>query len=249
MKFLSFLAVLALTLSAHGQDTAYTALNAVGKAKGQAYLDNLLNLEGLDGNSQPGSWRLIFEDSSSRGGYREVEMRGGEIVSQRAPLKNPLGNSERVNLDRLQLDSDGAFTVAEREAVRRKISFATANYLLQSDAATRAPFWRVQLLDGSGSIVQTLRISADNGSIIGGRSNASEDATQSDYVETDSSDSSDNVSLADQADSDSDSTELKIHRSFIRAGRNIGNGFKHVGGSLQEIFTGRRTIDKDLPSE
>ena len=239
---------LLLCLFAHqawAQDTAYTALNAVGKVRGDAYLDNLLNLEGLSGNTQPGSWRLVFEDVSSRAGYREIEVRGGEIVSQRAPLKNPFDSTDRVNLNQLQLDSDGAFTVAEREAVRQKVRFSSANYLLLSDPDTGAPIWRVQLLNNAGRVVLTSRISADSGRILGigvSRRTAAPDQrpTRRSVVVEDYDEPTNDEGI---------STEQKIHRGFVRTGRSIGNGFRRVGGSLQEIFTGRRTIDRDLQDE
>lgn len=249
MRLLFFLLFCAFSVSAIAQDTAYTALNTVGKVRGDAYLDNLLNLEGLSGDTQPGSWRLIFEDASSRAGYREIEVRGGEIISQRAPLKNPFGASDRVNLNRLQLDSDGAFTVAEREAVRQRIRFNSANYLLLNDPDTGNPAWRVQLLNSAGRVVLTTRISADTGRVlaIGGGPRRS----QPDF-EPEPRPSRRSVVVEDYDDAGYDegiSTEQKIHRGIVRTGRSIGNGFRRVGGSLQEIFTGRRTIDSDLRDE
>ncbi len=250
MKIFSILAFGALTISAFAQETAYQALNAVGKVKGQPFLDNLLNLEGIEGNSQPGSWRMVFEDQTSRSGFREMEVRGGQIVGQRAPLTSPRGNGSRINLDRLQLDSDGAFTVAEREAARSHVSFAQANYFLEADGESSNPVWSVQLADTTGNIVQKLRISADNGGVIRGSAGSPIlVAPNSDYVENTTRETTTTVSMADQPDNENDTTELKIHRTMLRTGRNIKNGFKHVGGSIQEVFTGRRTVDQDLPGE
>ncbi|MEO7933583.1 MAG: hypothetical protein ABIT76_10535 [Chthoniobacterales bacterium] len=249
MKIFSVLAFCAFTISAFAQETAYQALNTVGKVKGQPFLDNLLSLEGLEGGSQPASWRLTFEDNTSRSGFREMEVRGGQIVSQRAPLKSPHGNGSRINLDRLQLDSDGAFTVAEREAARGHVSFARTNYFLEADGESGNPIWRVQLLDTTGNPVQTLRISADSGSMVRANGEApARVAPNSDYVEETTTRET-TTTVADQPDSEGDSTELKIHRTMIRTGRTIKNSFKHVGGSIQEVFTGRRTVDKDLPGE
>ncbi len=251
VKLFSILCLFVTALSAIAQESAYNALNSVGKSKGQPYLDNLLNLEGLNGNSQPSSWLMTFSDPASRSGIREVEVRGGAIISQRTPVNSPYGNAARVNLDRLQLDSDGAFTVAEQEAARQQISFSTAGYLLQSDSTNGTPVWRVQLFNSSGALVQTLRISADNGSVLGGRGPVAP-RSRDDYASSGDSapvNNSEEVSIADQPDGPNDSTELKIHRSAVRAKRNVKNAFKHFGGSLQELFTGRRTVDKNLPGE
>ncbi len=247
MKIFSAFVLLALTVSGLAQQTAYQALNVVGKVRGEAFLDNLLLLEGKDGNSQPGDWTLVFQDSSSRGGYREIEVRRGEIVSQRAPMRGPDGAASPVNLNRLQLDSDGAFIVAEREAVRQRIRFSTANFRLESADDSGAPIWRVQLFNQSGDEVQTLRVAADSGNIVGRREVSA--GPSSDYVVQDERPVERTESVDDQPESESDSPELKIHRTAIRTGRSIKNAFKHVGGSLQEVFTGRRTIDRNSTEE
>ena len=249
MKILSTFVFCYIAVSAFAQQTAYQALNVVGKVRGEAFLDNLLVLQGKDGHSQPGYWTLIFRDNASRGGYREIEVRGGEIASQRAPLRGPDEAAHPVNLNRLQLDSDGAFTVAEREAALKRISFSTAIYSLESADDSGAPVWRVQLLNQSGDQVQSLQIAADSGNIVGRREASS--AQSRDYVVQDERTESieRTETVADQPESDSDSPELKIHRTAVRTSRNIKNAFKHVGGSLQEVFTGRRTIDRNSTEE
>ena len=248
MKILFAFSLVVVTASAFAQQTAYQALNVVGKVRGEAFLDKLLLLEGKNGKSQPGDWTLVFSDSTSRGGYREILVRHGEIVSQRAPLHGPEGAANTINLNRLQLDSDGAFTVAEREAVQKRIRFSTANYTLESADDSGAPVWRVQLLDQSGAQVQTLRIAANSGNIVGRREDSS--APSRDYVVQDErSENIERTESADQPDSESDSPELKIHRTAVRTGRDIKNAFKHIGGSLQEVFTGTRTIDRDSTEE
>jgi len=247
VKIISLALLGAFTISVAAQETAYQALNAVGKVKGQSFLDNLLFLDGTDGNNQPRSWRMTFEDGSARSGVREIEVRGGEIISQRAPANNSSGNFAPVNLNRLQLDSDGAFTVAERESRRQRISFAQANYRLTAQGAARTPVWQVELVDRTGAVVQTTRISADNGVVLGSKERSSE--SRDDYVEETTVRRTETTSEEDEPESDRVSTELKIHRTMVRTGRSIGRGFRHVGGSIQEVFTGRRTIDKDDPEE
>ena len=237
MKIFSALALLALIVSATGQETAYQALRAVANVKGEAFLDSLLIAEGREGNMQPATWRLVFEDATSRAGFREIEVQGGEIISQRAPIKPSADAPAPVDLNRLQLDSDGAFTVAEGEATRDQIRFTSANYLLQADDATGLPSWKVELLDGSGSIVQTVRVSADSGAIIG--SAESPVVSRDPDAEGEEPDRSRDIA-------DSNSTESQIHNGAVEAGRTVKNAFKRVGGSIQEVFTGRRTIDKDV---
>jgi hypothetical protein len=250
VKIFSALALFAFTVSGLAQETAYQALTTVGKIKGEAYLDNLLYLEGREGGSQPGNWRLIFEDPASRAGFREIEVQNGQIVSQRAPLKSSFGDSGRINLDRLQLDSDGAFTVAQREAARQRVRFAKANYYLQASGDAGAPTWRVELVDASGEVVQSMQVSAADGRVVGAGQRQVQPSQDGDYVvEETTEETVVTRSVADQPDREDDSTELKIHRSAVRTGRTIKNTFKQIGGSFQEVFTGRRTVDRDLEGE
>ena len=233
-------ALLALTTPCHAQETAYQALNAVGKVKGDTFLDTLLSMEGVEGNSQPETWKMVFEDRTTRGGFREIEVRDGEIISQRSPTKSPLGSGDRIDLNRLQLDSDGAFTVATQSANRDRVRFKSASYILEAQNESGAPAWRVNLLDASGNSDESVRISADTGRVIGKDQNRERDAET--IVET-----QDSRETVTRSENNGESTELKIHRTAVRTGRTISNGVKRMGGSIQEIFTGRRTIDRDLP--
>ncbi|MFM8790119.1 MAG: hypothetical protein ACKOEI_09770, partial [Chthoniobacterales bacterium] len=50
--------------------TAYEALMSVGRQKGNAYLDNLVEMRAVEGTPQPEQWTMLFRDASARGGLR-----------------------------------------------------------------------------------------------------------------------------------------------------------------------------------
>jgi hypothetical protein len=64
----------------------------------------------------------------------------------------------------IQLDSDGAFAIANTEALRCEISFDRLNYSLKLEGGF--PVWRVELLDGPATMVGSLKIAADTGKVI-----------------------------------------------------------------------------------
>lgn len=216
-------------------ETLYTALNTVGTAKGDKFLDSLVVAEGLSGDSQPPRWRFIFDDPAAQGGVRNIEVLGGEIVAESTPRRNPFPSTGLISLNKLQLDSDGAFAVANAEAKRRKIGFDAANFFLRTDESIGAPVWRIELLNSDREVLTTVSLSADTGMVTRVEGNQGRpDAADTEEIARDT-----------DAVSNSNSTEQKIHRGFVSIGQTFRRGFRTVGGSVQEIFTGRRTFDKE----
>jgi len=158
------LATITLTHSALAAETAYSALRVYGKKEGEQALYRVLELRGKSGVPQPATWRLTIEEPRARGGVREIEVRSGRIVGERTPVGRDLGAP--MNFTRLNLDSDGVFTVANQEAEKRGVPFDRVDYTLASGSGGGAPLWVVELFDGSKGRVGTLRISADTGAIV-----------------------------------------------------------------------------------
>ena len=100
--------------------TAYEALRVVGKVKGDAMLDRVVEVRATKGAPVPGIWKVVVTDPQSRGGVREFDVKGASLAGERTPPTGP--NSQLMNMNQLNLDSDGAYTVAEREA--KKSGFA-----------------------------------------------------------------------------------------------------------------------------
>jgi hypothetical protein len=149
-------------LAALAGDTAYDALRAVGAKFGTESQTRLLEITGRSGRPQPSLWSVQIEDPSGRGGQLQVNVQRGAVVGQTRPPGG--GPSGRLNLAQIQLDSDGAFAIANAEAIRCEISFDRLNYSLKLESGF--PVWRVELLDGPTTLVGSLKISADTGNII-----------------------------------------------------------------------------------
>ncbi|MEQ1861315.1 MAG: hypothetical protein ABMA13_15440 [Chthoniobacteraceae bacterium] len=143
-------------------DTAYKALRVLGKQQGEKTLNRVVELRGRSGAPQPQVWKIIASDPTARGGLIEVEVQRGRIISQRTPTGR---SSATMDLNQLNLDSDGAFTIADQELRKEGIPFDRIDYLLRSSAQQQPPTWQLELFD-RGNKVATFRIAADTGTVI-----------------------------------------------------------------------------------
>lgn len=175
MKYwgVGFFAVLFVVTAgfASAQETAYAAMRVVSAAKGFGMLEKLVEVQGKDGGPQPESWTLLFNDPSARGGVREIVVQDGAIVSERTPLGgfSGVGDLPVLPTSRLNLDSDGAFRLAEQEAKRMGIGFHWLNYTLRFDEMdAKGPLWILQLIDYLGENVGTVVINAETLQIVQG---------------------------------------------------------------------------------
>jgi hypothetical protein len=159
---LAAFALLLCPMLALAGDTAYDALRAVGSRFGMESQTRLVEISGKGGRPQPALWQVQIEDPSGRGGQLQVNVQRGVVAGQgRAAGGAAVG---RLNLATIQLDSDGAFAIANAEAIRCEISFDRLNYQLKLEGGF--PVWRVELLDGPSALVGSLKIAADTGNVI-----------------------------------------------------------------------------------
>ena len=73
-------------------------------------------------------------------------MSNGKITSERTPLRAAVEGSLGAVIDtsKLNLDSSGAFTVAQQTAARSHVTFTSADYALRVDEQGN-PIWQVAL--------------------------------------------------------------------------------------------------------
>ena len=167
MKISLFAAALAALspFAVADSDTAYKALRVFGKKYGDASLNRVIELRGRSGVPQPAVWKTVAADATARGGVVEVEVQRGKIISERTPTIRA-GGSTPMNFNQLNLDSDGAFTIANQEMEKQKIPFDHVDYVLRSPGGNTPPVWFLELFDGPTGRVSTLEIAADTGALL-----------------------------------------------------------------------------------
>lgn len=156
--------LLAVSCIAQAADTAYSALRVVGKRDGQEVLNRVLELRGRSGTPNPAVWKVIIEEPRARGGVREIEVQRGKIIGERTPTSGTVGRP--MNFNQLNLDSEGAFTIANQEAEKARVPFDRVDYMLKSGTNGGAPVWDLQLFDRSDARTGSLTIAADSGTVL-----------------------------------------------------------------------------------
>jgi hypothetical protein len=163
-----FVALLLLVTPALAQEnaTAYEALRVIGDELGGDALDHVVAVTGIEGDPQPAKWKIIVQDPDGGGGAREIEVAGDRVTSDRPPGSRAAGSAEGAAIDtaRLNLDSSGAYAVANHTAEKSHTNFATVDYTLRTDERGE-PVWIVTLLNKSSRPVGTIYIGATRGTI------------------------------------------------------------------------------------
>ncbi len=154
-----------LPFVAPAQDTAYSALRVVGRAQGKETLNRVLELRGRAGSPQPAVWKITLDEPRARGGVREIEVQRGKIISERTPASSRTAGGP-MNFTQLNLDSDGAFTIANQEAQKTAVPFDHVDYHLRSGTGGGAPVWQLVLSDTKLGPSGSIDIAADTGAIL-----------------------------------------------------------------------------------
>src|SRR5213596_1617078 len=143
--------------------TAYDALRVVGVHLNREAVNHVISVTGVRGDPQPETWRVLIADQRGNGGVREIQVRNGQIASERP--SSVVGSSEgaTINTARLNLDSSGAFAVASHTADKSGTRFETANYTLRTDERGD-PTWIVTLQNRSRP-VGTIYLGANRGTV------------------------------------------------------------------------------------
>jgi hypothetical protein len=145
--------------------TAYQALKVVGSQFNRAALSRVISVSGTDGDPQPTTWRIVIADRNAPAGVRELQVSGGRIVADGAPSGGygpSSGNTIKTSL--LNLDSSGAFSVANFTADKSHTNFDSISYTLRSNDRG-IPVWVVTLLDAERRNVGTIYVSASRGNV------------------------------------------------------------------------------------
>jgi hypothetical protein len=150
-------------LRAQENETAYEALRVVGRQLGRDALNHVVSITGVKGSPQPEVWKIVMEDPEGRG-VRQLEIAEGKIDSDDTSDRRVAGSAEgaMINVSHLNLDSSGAFEVANHTAEVSHTAFATVDYTLRTDDRGE-PVWILTLLNRSSRPLGTIYIGATHG--------------------------------------------------------------------------------------
>ncbi len=258
VKKLAFIFVLgALAAEPALAATAYEALQVVKKVRGDAVLKKLVEVRGETGQPQPQSWTILMSDPSARGGIREFVVAGGEIASERTPVRGYSSGAASfpvLDFARLNLDSDGAFRLANTHATNAKLGFHTVDYTLRTNDSDGAPMWVLHLFDYMGAPVGNLEVSAENGKVVRALE-VDPDAREKPVVKAtpDAQEGSETKThfkggVFGFVERTSKDVGTKVKDTSINVGKTVKKTTLNVAGTVQEALTGERTIDQEKSS-
>lgn len=135
--------------------TAASALSIIEKEKGSALIGNLIEIKGQRGEPQPPAWIFRFNDPAARGGLREIVVQGGQILSERTPVRSfgATGDLPTIPIKSLNLDTRAIFNIANQSAIRQGVGFHWLDYSLRPDVQSLQPVWVLTLVDVFGARV------------------------------------------------------------------------------------------------
>lgn len=242
---LVIMAAAGLAGSVAAQDTAYTALRTLRSERGELPMQQVVHVEGEYGQSQPAAWKIFLQDPAARGGVRELVIQQGRIASERTPVRGFGWVSDRspLNFSRLNLDSNGAFKLANQAAIERRLGFNSVNYELASDPASGAPVWDLTLFDNLGKLVGRMQISAESGKVVRA---LSVDAGSVEPYTFDAPARPRTPTAPEEDDARYGGVVGRIETIGDRAVDRVRDTTLRIGGTIEEFLTGDRTIDREV---
>jgi hypothetical protein len=240
-KFLVAALLLAGPVSAQENRSAYEALRAIGTQLNRQLVSRIISVNGVDGDPQPRTWKILIEERNATGGVREIVVEDNRVVSQRVPNRSVVGSTQgaTINTSKLNLDSTGAYSVASHTAETSHVTYALTSYTLRTDDRGN-PVWIVTLADRSNRPVGTIHIRASDGRV--NRVEGMYSGRNMEQVEVnhdrDEVDKSPRVEDDEQTDGDADENIVKrdIKRMFRRTTNDAHRMFQRVRRSFVDFF-------------
>jgi len=168
---LALIVAMVTTVAAQSQEEGASAFEGLQKVTGQfgeEVIKKIVQMEGLDGQSQPANWELVVHDPTSEFSLKNYAVSGTKASDQGPneylyPNNPPTGFFE---LSQVQIDSTAAFRILDAEARRSGKSFASVNYLLRCREFTNEPIWDLTAVDAEGYPAGRIHLSASTGSVL-----------------------------------------------------------------------------------
>lgn len=240
-KFLVAALLVAGPVLAQENPSAYEALRVIGTQLNRQMVNRIISVNGVDGDPQPRTWKILVEDRNANGGVREIVVEENQIVSQRVPNRSVVGSTQgaTINTARLNLDSTGAYSVASHTAETSHVTFSSTSYTLRTDDRGN-PIWIVTLADRSNRPVGTIHIRASDGRVTRvegmyqGR-NMEQVEEYRDDPDNPPAEEEEEEPAAEEDDSDENIVKRDIKRLFRRTRADARRMFQRVKRSFKDF--------------
>ena len=158
--------------SANGTPEKYQsgipALDVFLKAKNVSHDQIVVGITGFYGQTQPRQWLILTKEKNSPDQMHEFVITDGVVEGRRRMRKLPNQDIPTIPIERnrLKIDSDRVFDVAESLANIQKVGYDSVHYQLRCRDANNEPVWVVNLLDPIGRSIGVHYVSAESGELL-----------------------------------------------------------------------------------
>ncbi|MEY2505788.1 MAG: hypothetical protein QOH01_117 [Verrucomicrobiota bacterium] len=232
--------LLAIPVLAQENPSAYEALRVIGTQVNRQIVNRVVSVNGVEGDPQPRTWKVLVEDKNAASGIREIVVEDNRVVSQRATNRSVVGSTQgaTINTAKLNLDSTGAYSVAAHTAETSHVTFALTSYTLRTDDRGN-PVWIVTLADRNNRPVGTIHIRASDGRV--NRVEGMYQGRNMEQVEVNPDEAGNPPVEHDEVQNDEESSDenlvLKdVKRMFRRTTRDATRMFQRVRRSFVDFF-------------
>ncbi len=144
------------------------ALRRLGERFGKEPLSLIVEMTGLDGQTQPSSWKVVTVDLAKPflTNTYAVDMRGQRDEGEGKALYPENIPSGFISLSKLAVGSYDAFIALDKAATEAKIGFDTIEYRLRAREGTNEPVWTMTAVDSDGLAAGVVDISGVSGKIL-----------------------------------------------------------------------------------
>lgn len=148
------------------QATGKEAMRIVARDRGADYLPRMLHIFGENGLPQPAIWRVVARDRQNL--VREFFVSKGSIIAEGVipPAKANGISGTHLPMERLAIDSTGAFSKAEQAARAAKVGFDRLHYQLRCLELSTNAAWFLTLVDAQGLKVGEVSVGASTGTVL-----------------------------------------------------------------------------------
>lgn len=132
------------------------------------FQNGVLKLSADDCDPDPERWYVAAKSSSKDGGYHNLEMASGQVLSNKSAfgLFRSLGSAKPVAIDKVRFDSRDAYDLAQRYANANSKTIASTSMVLAQQGEGSAPIWSVWCYAPNGTYFGQMQFLATDGSVI-----------------------------------------------------------------------------------
>ena len=166
MKKILFLSFVALSSSVFAEDSkgALANLHAVPPE----WRNGIMKLSADVCDPNPDIWYVAAKSDSKKGGFREIELASGQVVSSKSSLglRETFSSNKPIDLSKIQFDSRDAFDLAQRLAKANNKSIASVSFALTQKGSSSVPVWYVWCYGPNEKYFGQLQLLATDGTVI-----------------------------------------------------------------------------------